>query len=121
MPVPVEALQDRLVEFGPAAFLITATSEGRVHVVSAAPRIEGDVLVVGAGRTSRANLAANPALTLLWPGPPSGDYSLIVDGQALGGHGEGDVEVTPMRAVLHRLVGAVNDGPRCVPIEQPVD
>jgi hypothetical protein len=122
VPVPVEALQARIEEFGGGAFLITASSEGSVHVVSATPRVEDAVLVVGAGRTTRANLATNPVVTLLWPRSPDGAYSLIVDGMAVEGTGaDGDVAITPSRAVLHRLADAPSDGPQCVPIEGPPD
>lgn len=120
VPVPVEALRERLAEFGDGAFLITTSAEGRVHVVSAAPHFTRDNLVVAAGRTTRANVAANPLVTLLWPRSPDGAYSLIVDGRALAdSNSDGEMAVTPSRAVLHRLADAIGDGPRCLPVEPP--
>jgi hypothetical protein len=80
--VPIEALQEHMDRFAAPAFLITASPSGSAHVVSATPRVEGDVLRVGAGRTTRANVAANPVATLLWPCSPDGQYSLIVDATA---------------------------------------
>lgn len=118
VPVPIEALKDRVAEFGSGAFLITANAEGRVHVVSVAPRFADDALMIGAGRTTRANVAANPSVTLLWPRSPDGAYSLIVDGLATADtNDDADVAVTPSRAVLHRLADAAGDGPSCVPVE----
>jgi hypothetical protein len=111
VPVPLEALPERIAELGDGAFLITANLEGRVHVVSAAPRVAGAELVVAAGRTTRANLAANPSVTLLWPRSPDGAHSLIVDGIATVGPDEDDVVVSPSRAVLHRLADAAGDLP----------
>ena len=120
--VSVEALKERIAEFGDAAFMISANTEGRVHVVSVAPRVDDDNLTVAAGRTTRTNVAANPSVTLLWPRSPDGAYSLIVDGLATAdSNDDGDVVVTPSRAVLHRLADAIGDGPRCVAVERPPD
>jgi hypothetical protein len=116
VPVAVDALAKQIDEFG-GAFLITAGSDGEVHVVSAAPRVDGDALMVGAGRSSRANIAANPKVTLLWPAAPGGDYSLIVDGAVVANvDGDDDVRVRPDRAVLHRVVDAPGEGPRCIDV-----
>ena len=118
--VPVEALKERIAEFGNGAFLITANADGFVHVVSAAPRVGDGCLTLAAGHTTRANLAANRSVTLLWPRSPDGAYSLIVDGFATTESADdGDVLVKPSRAVLHRLVDAVGDGPKCLPVERP--
>ena len=87
VPVPVDVLWERIAEFDDGAFLISATTEGRVHVASIVPRVDGDVLVVVAGRTALANVAANPSVTVLWPRSPDGAYSLIVDGLAAVDHG----------------------------------
>ena len=103
--MPVEALKERIAEFGDSAFLITANAEGRVHVVSAAPRFAGDELVIAAGRTTRANVAANPLVTLLWPRSPDGAHSLIVDGLATAdSNDDAEMTVAPSRAVLHHTM-----------------
>ena len=120
VPVPVEALRERIAEFGGGAFVISASSEGRVHVASVVPRVDGAVIVVVAGRTAMANVASNPSVTLLWPQSPDGAYSLIVDGLAAAGSSDdGELAVTPSRAVLHRLANAPGDGPTCTPVTRP--
>lgn len=119
VPVPIEALEKRIEDFGTAAFLITMSIDGQAHVVSTWPRLEDEILVVEAGRTSQANAAANPSVTLLWPRSSDGAYSLIVDGTAVDDPDGGAIAVHPLQAVLHRLVDATGDGPRCVPVEQP--
>jgi len=120
VPVPIEALKERIAEFGVGAFLITANLEGRVHVVSVVLRVDNDTLVVAAGRTTRANVMVNPSVALLWPRSPDGAYSLIVDGLAAAdSRNDAEVVVTPCRAVLHRLADATGDGPTCLPVEQP--
>ncbi len=58
--MPVEALKQRIADFGSGPFQITADAEGHTHVVSVTPRFDDDVLLVAVGRTSRANVAANP-------------------------------------------------------------
>ena len=73
----------------------------------------GDALAFDAGRTSRANLAARPAATLLWPSRSfdNGEYSLIVDGDGVVTD-DGDVVVVhPAAAVLHRIAGSAAAGP----------
>jgi hypothetical protein len=84
-------------------------------VVSVELRWEGDVLVAGVGRSSAANAVARPAVTLLWPSGPEPGYSLIVDAAAVVA--DGAVRLVPTSAVLHRLAGAVVDGPTCRPVE----
>lgn len=118
--VPVEALQHRIAEFGSGAFLITVNAEMLGHVVSVAPRVEDGCLMLAVGHTTRANLATNPSVTLLWPRSPDGAYGLIVDGLATKESvDDREVAVTPTRAVLHRLVDPIGDGPGCLPVEQP--
>jgi hypothetical protein len=115
MSVPVELgeLEDRLEEYGPIAFLVTVGG-GRPHIVSVSVALDGGVLSAGAGRTTSANIAANPTVSLVWAARPGSDYCLIVDGAASV---VGDaVEVEPTRAVLHRLAGAPGDGPSCITV-----
>jgi hypothetical protein len=117
-PVALDALRDRIGEFGPAAYLVTVSAGGKAHVVSARPAVHERGLRVDVGNTSRANATANPAVTLLWTPDGAGAYSLIVDGTAemLGG-GDDALLVVPTRAVLHRIAGTSGDGPGCVPVE----
>ena len=54
-------------------------------MVSVVVRRDGDRLAFDAGRMSRANLAARPTATQLWPSRTfdNGEYSLIVDGDGI--------------------------------------
>src|SRR5262245_51787906 len=108
--VDLEGLTERIAEFGPAAFLVTIGDDGP-HVVSVAVTQDGDRLAVPAGRRSRANAAARPAVTLLWPATPGGAYSLLVDGAASTDDDDGPVAITPTSAVLHRVADATGSGP----------
>jgi hypothetical protein len=116
MSVPVELgeLRERLEEYGPIAFLVTTGDGGRPHVVSVSVSLDGERLVAGAGRTTSANVAATPTVSLLWPARDGGAYCLIVDGDA---EVDGDrVRVEPTRAVLHRLADAAGEGPSCITV-----
>lgn len=114
VPVDLGDLPDRLAEYGPVAFLVTTGAGGSPHVVSTTVELDSGALAVGAGRTSTANAASQPAVSLLWPAPAGADYCLIVDGE--GAAAPGGLTVAPSRAVLHRLAGAPGDGPNCVTV-----
>jgi hypothetical protein len=117
VPVELQAVRDRIAEFGTVAYLVTVSDEGRAHVVSVDVRVEGDRLIVPTGRTSRRNLEANPELTLLWPPGPDPAYSMLVDAVATAFSEESaEATVEPHSAVLHRVAGATGDGPNCVPV-----
>lgn len=119
--VDLEGLTERIAEFGGAAFLVTTGDDGP-HVTSVTVAQDGDRLVTQAGRRSRANLAARPAVTLLWPAAPGGAYSLLVDGTATAGRDdEGAVAIVPASAVLHRVADATGTGPTCLPVNAPPD
>jgi hypothetical protein len=121
--VDIAGLDERISEFGAAAFLVTVGDDGRPHITSVTIGRDGDRLTTRAGRRSRANLAARPTLTLLWPAAPGGAYSLLVDGEAEGtGSGDDDaptIAVTPTHAVLHRVADAAGEGPTCLPVTDP--
>lgn len=104
IPVPLAELATTIGGY-PVAYLLTVSDDGRVHAVQAHPSIDGDHLRVrGLGRRSLANAGERPSLTLLWPTPTDGGYSLIVDGEAeLLDDG---MRVAPARAVLHRAAAA---------------
>jgi len=117
VPVELGELRDRVAGYGPAAFLVTVNDVGRPHVVSVNVAFEDGELVAGAGRTTSANVAARPGVTLLWP-PSADGYSLIVDGPAaVRAAADGPViAIAPNRAVLHRTVTAPGDGPSCITV-----
>jgi hypothetical protein len=108
IPVQVGDLDKALEDFG-AGYLLTASRAGAVKAVTIEPSVEdGELLVVGPGRGSLANLGENPAVTLLFPPLEQRGYTLLVDGTAdLDGD---DVRITPSGAVLHRPA-AHADGP----------
>jgi len=118
--VAIDELREKIAEFGTDPHLITVGPTGAAHVVSVRVLIDGERWRVSAGRTTSANIASNPGVTLLWSDVRHGAYSLIVDGTAATSDEDAaEVTITPTRAVLHRLAGASSDLPSCVPLEQP--
>lgn len=109
--VPTDDLAATVARFG-FAYLVTLGDDGRPHVTAVSPVVTGHELVVGdLGRTTRANLATRPVVTLVWPPSTADGYSLIVDGDStLSGDA---LVVTPRRAVLHRPAPAPAPGPGC--------
>jgi len=108
IPVDVADLAKALTDFG-AGYLLTASAEGRVKAVTVEPEVlDGALVVRGPGRGSSANVAANPAVTVLFPPREPRGFTLLVDGTATV-DGE-DVRVTPASAVLHRPASHA-DGP----------
>jgi hypothetical protein len=124
--VGLDRLRDAMSRVGPAAFLLTVRDGIRPHVVSVAASWDGDDLVVEVGRRSAANAAAQPSITLLWPGPTDDGFSLIVDGTAehdgpAGAEGA-RLRVHPSKAVLHRSRAAIAPDPigsDCRPVLDP--
>lgn len=117
--VDLSALTEHLEGFGPVAYLVSVAENGAPHVVSVSPELDGDRIRTGAGRRTAANLAARPAVTLLWPAPPGAGYGLIVDGEAEvhpGGDGGGSLEIRPTGAVLHRTPEGDASAPSCVTV-----
>lgn len=104
IPVPLADLAETMTRY-PLAFLLTVGENERVHAVQVHPSVDGDRLrVPGLGRRSLANAQERPSVTLLWPPPDDGGYSLIVDGEAAAA--DDGVLVSPSRAVLHRAAAA---------------
>jgi hypothetical protein len=104
--VDFERLAAALPDY-PFAYLITVDDNYRAHTVTVEPQLrDGAVLDVGliGGRT-RENLAHRGDVTLLWPPPEPGGYSLIVDGRAEATESDAQtlrLGVVPTRALLHR-------------------
>ena len=97
--VPLEELADRLADF-PWGYLVTVRDDGRAQTLGIPTRYVDGALIATVGARAAANAAARPQVTLAFPGPDGGAYSLIVDGDAAV---DGDlVRVTPTWAVLHR-------------------
>jgi len=110
----VTGLREQLDAYGAAAHLVTVGAGGRPHVVSVVVEADGELLRTTAGRTSAANAAANPTVTLVWAAPPGEAYTLLVDGRAEPV--DEQLLVVPTRAVRHRVVTAPGDGPSCITI-----
>ena len=116
IPVDVADLARALGEVG-AGYLLTTTS-GAVKVVTVEPVVsDGALLVEAPGKGTLANLAENPAVTLVFaPLQPKG-FTLLVDGT--GEVTGDDVRVTAASAVLHRPASHA-DGPPA-PSGEPTD
>ena len=94
------------------AYLLTVTDHATPHLIAITPHFGDGEITCDAGKTSRANVAVRPTVSLLWPPVVASDYSLIVDGTATV-DGE-TVRITPTRAVRHRPApGGGND---CAPV-----
>ncbi len=107
IPVDVADLARALEDFG-AGYLLT-NRDGAVKVVTVEPSVTDGVLVVGGpGKGTLANLAANAAVTLVFPPREQKGFTLLVDGT--GAVAGDDVQVTPTGAVLHRPASHA-DGP----------
>ena len=111
--VSLDQLRDEIASRGDAAFAVSVGDAGP-HVVSLRLRWDGDTLVGGAGTRTATNVAVRSAITLLWPSARFTDFSLLVDGTATVTDGE--LRVTPEKAVLHRSAEAAGDGPSCVKV-----
>ncbi len=104
LKVELVDLEGKATEHG-AGYLLSAGSSGgphAMHLVFGMTTADDSVTATCAvGRTGRANIEVNPAVTLLWPPAETGGYSLIADGQA-SCDAEGQVAITITGAVLHR-------------------
>ena len=82
-------------------YLLTVSDDGQPRVLAVAPEIAADgSLRFEVGRGTAANVAARPAITLVYPPTTPEAMSLIVDGTAtIDGS---SVVLTAGWAVLHR-------------------
>ena len=124
--VDVKRLAAALPDY-PFAYLITVDDDYRVHTVTVEPRLRdlpddpdgpGAIVDVGliGGRT-RTNLTHRRDVTLLWPPPEPGGYSLIVDGSAEVTESDDEtvrLGVVPERALLHREADSPNAAKGCL-------
>ena len=117
--VDLEALAERVTEYGPHPYLLTTGEDGRPHAVAVTIVVKAGRFEAGVGRRSGSNAAAQPLVSLLWPPVEPGGYSLIVDGAAVveaDGTNDSVVVVTPSRAVLHRPAPGAAGGSDCAPV-----
>ena len=113
IPVDLVRLREEVTRFGPSCYLLTVTDDGRPHAVAVSVAWADNALRVSAGRTTRANAARRPSVSLLWPPVDDEGFSLIVDGLASVNEAEAEVTVQPDKAVLHRA-RAEGAGSDCV-------
>ena len=115
--VDLERLAAALDDY-PFAYLITVDEDYHAHTVTVEPVLRGAIIDVGliGGRT-RTNLAHHGDVTLLWPPPEPGGYSLIVDGSAEvadAGDETARLGVVPTRALLHREADSPSAAKGCL-------
>ncbi len=104
IPVPLEELPATLAGY-PWGYLVTVGDDLRAHSLAVPTDWRDGSLVMAAGRSTRANVAARPDVTMVFPHPQAGEYSLILDGRAAEHPDEsgGSLLVfTPSHAILHR-------------------
>jgi hypothetical protein len=106
-------LAEKLVGYD-YAYLITVDAENRPHPVPVMPVLKGDTVHIGAlgGRRSRNNLTRSSDVTVMWPPPAPGGYTVIVDGTAeVSDAGElASLDITASRAVLIRVATPASPG-----------
>ena len=123
VPVPLDQLRAEIDRLGHAAYFLTTGSDARPHCVAVIVGWAGDELAVAPGNTTVRNAAERPHVSLLWPAPAPGEYSLIVDGEATAtranGSGGNSVSITPAKAVFHRP--AADGGHDCVHVYTGLD
>ena len=102
MTSAVERLSDTW--HGHRAPHLVSVLDGHAHVVPVTVDVAGAAFRVDApGRRTRAAVATDPAVTLVWSPARDGGHSLIVDGTAaLDDLDDDALLVRPTRAVLHR-------------------
>ena len=115
--VDLERLAIALDDY-PFAYLITVDENYHAHTVTVEPVLRGAIIDVGliGGRT-RTNLAHHGDVTLLWPPPEPGGYSLIVDGSAKIADADDETArlgVAPTRALLHREADSPSAAKGCL-------
>jgi hypothetical protein len=118
IPVAVDALASHIEQRGPTAYLVTVRPKERPHVVAVAVTQCDGTLVVGAGRTTMANVERRPDVTLVWPAAPGSSYSLILDGTArpLADADEPSLVIEVRKAVLHRTPEGDPSAPSCITV-----
>ncbi len=85
----------------PWGYLVTVSDDLRAHSLAVPTDLRAGVLYSDGGRSTRANIAARPEVTMVFPHPTPGEYTLIVDGSARVTDA-GTVEFVPSSAILHR-------------------
>ncbi|MFB7716052.1 pyridoxamine 5'-phosphate oxidase family protein [Nocardia sp. NPDC056100] len=94
------------------AFLITIGPHDGPHTTPQQTILDANrVHLPGIGPTTRRNIAASPAITILWPPATPDGHALILDGIATVSGADLDIRAT--RAVLHHTVAPESGAARC--------
>ncbi|MEZ5383347.1 MAG: pyridoxamine 5'-phosphate oxidase family protein [Microthrixaceae bacterium] len=112
--VDITELRTALDHYGAHAFLLTTNDEGRPHVSHITVELAGGVLSCDAGRKTGANAAVRPKVSLLWPAPQPGGFSLIVDGEAT--LVDDRLRIAPTGAIRHRPASTSGCDVDCEPL-----
>jgi len=90
----------RALEAYAEGYLLTVTADATTRAVAVRPRLVDGRVVVGAGRSSSANVATNPRVTVLCPPTTEKGFTLLIDGTAAVAGDE--IRIEPTSVVLHR-------------------
>jgi hypothetical protein len=99
IPVTLADLPTTLGQY-PWGYLVTVGPALRAHSLAVPTRWMDGALHATVGRSTRDNVTERPEITMVFPHPQQGEYSLIVDGIATVA--DAAVVFTPTSAVLHR-------------------
>ena len=101
--ITIDDLTDRLDEYGTAAFLVTVGADSSPKVVHAPVVWDGEVLRCTPGGGTLANLTGGGLVTLVFPAPEDGGYSMFLDGRGVPDPDDDAVAVIEFTGgVLHR-------------------
>jgi hypothetical protein len=99
IPVTIEGIGDALVDYA-WGYLTTVGDDQRSHSLAVPTVFRDGVFVIDPGKSARRNVASRPLVSLVFPHPAPGGFSLIIDGEA---ELQGDtLVVRPSNAILHR-------------------
>ena len=103
VPVALDDLGATLASY-PWGYFVTVGDNLRAHSLAVPTLFRDGALHASVGRSTLANVTARPDVTMVFPHPTAGQYSLILDGVAMVADTDvGDAVVfTPSFAVLHR-------------------
>ena len=99
IPVAVADLPATLAGY-PWGYIVTVGPALQAHVLAVPTEYRDGSFHLEGGRSTRANASERPEVTMVFPSPAAGEYSLVVDGTATV-HDD-RILVRPEHAVLHR-------------------
>ena len=99
IPVDIGELTKVLADY-PWGYFTTVGADQRAHSLAVPTVYRDGLLHIDAGKSSRRNLEVCAEVSMVFPHPQPGGYSLIIDGPATVSDGE--VSMRPMHAILHR-------------------